>query len=547
MQLRSGPILAVILLAAASTAHAAVLHVPAQYPTIQDGVDAAQAGDSVMVAAGTFSDLVQPPGTDTTKCVVAMKPDISLIGAGIGQTFIDPDSLGRGIYCQEVPTGHIEGFTITRAFAEAFGAAIYCLQGSSPTISDCELTGCGDGGLICNFGSSPEVIDCLINGNSGKQGGGVECQNNSGPTLRRCVITGNEAPLGGGFYIRGGTALLEDCQINDNQLNTSAGSGGGLDIDTAEVTLRRCEVHGNVSSGIGGGIGLNNATLIIEDSTVLDNSATGGSGNGGGIYAEFADVVMERCAVAGNSCPGNNAEGGGLYLFFALGPGSSIRNSTIADNATHVGGVGAGIYAYDANPLIENTIIAFNQNGKGLHCEGSSAFSVECSDLFGNSGGDLICGSDLGGNFSADPLFCDLANLDLTLHVDSPCLDNQHPGGVPCGQIGAYGLGTCDGIGVPEEEHAVQPPVRLIAAPNPFGRSTTIQFGLASAARVWLAIYDVGGRTIRVLEDRVLEAGLHERVWDGRDAAGQAMPSGIYFYQLGGDLRQTAGRIVLTR
>ncbi|MFB3907751.1 MAG: hypothetical protein ACE15D_05030 [Candidatus Eisenbacteria bacterium] len=72
---------------------------------------------------------------------------------------------------------------------------------------------------------------------------------------------------------------------------------------------------------------------------------------------------------------------------------------------------------------------------RGWYCY--EAASVQCCDSYGNSGGDGLCGIDLGGNFSADPLFCDAPNGDYTLDWASPCLPGNHPDGVDCGLIGA--------------------------------------------------------------------------------------------------------------
>ncbi|MDD3643464.1 MAG: T9SS type A sorting domain-containing protein [Candidatus Krumholzibacteria bacterium] len=72
----------------------------------------------------------------------------------------------------------------------------------------------------------------------------------------------------------------------------------------------------------------------------------------------------------------------------------------------------------------------------------------------------------------------------------------------------------------------------LEASPNPFNPSTTIRFELASPGRVTLAVYDVGGRLVRVLVDRTMSAGRHEAMWDGRGAGGAFAASGVYFYRL---------------
>ncbi len=68
--------------------------------------------------------------------------------------------------------------------------------------------------------------------------------------------------------------------------------------------------------------------------------------------------------------------------------------------------------------------------------------------------------------------------------------------------------------------------------PNPFNPSTTIQYAIPSNCRVMLAVYDILGRKVTVLEDRVLPAGIHTAVWDGRNEAGLLAGSGVYLYRL---------------
>jgi hypothetical protein len=79
-----------------------------------------------------------------------------------------------------------------------------------------------------------------------------------------------------------------------------------------------------------------------------------------------------------------------------------------------------------------------------VHCGGTSAITLTCSDLYGNAGGNWTdCIADqLGqnGNIFADPLFCDVAADNFTLSSNSPCAPDNSNG---CGLIGAQDVG-CD-------------------------------------------------------------------------------------------------------
>ncbi len=68
--------------------------------------------------------------------------------------------------------------------------------------------------------------------------------------------------------------------------------------------------------------------------------------------------------------------------------------------------------------------------------------------------------------------------------------------------------------------------------PNPFNPSTRIPFTTPSEGPVRIAIYDTRGSLVRVLVDKSFPAGHHGAVWDGRDAKGSPVSSGIYLCRL---------------
>ena len=68
--------------------------------------------------------------------------------------------------------------------------------------------------------------------------------------------------------------------------------------------------------------------------------------------------------------------------------------------------------------------------------------------------------------------------------------------------------------------------------PNPFNPSTVIKYGLPKDGDVEIAIYNVTGQRVRLLVSTEMKAGMHEVSWDGRNDAGNSLPSGIYFYRM---------------
>lgn len=68
--------------------------------------------------------------------------------------------------------------------------------------------------------------------------------------------------------------------------------------------------------------------------------------------------------------------------------------------------------------------------------------------------------------------------------------------------------------------------------PNPFNPSTTIEYQIAEAGQVRLAIYNLLGQEVRVLLNARTEAGHYTATWDGKDELGRQVASGIYLYRL---------------
>jgi len=99
----------------------------------------------------------------------------------------------------------------------------------------------------------------------------------------------------------------------------------------------------------------------------------------------------------------------------------------------------------------------------------------------------------------------------------------------------------------------VQPAARAISlaavvVPNPFNPEAVIAFTTSPQGACHLRIYDSAGRLVRsLLEEMNLPAGRHEVRFNGRDAAGRKVASGVYFYNLEAPNGSTRGRMVLMK
>ncbi len=70
-----------------------------------------------------------------------------------------------------------------------------------------------------------------------------------------------------------------------------------------------------------------------------------------------------------------------------------------------------------------------------------------------------------------------------------------------------------------------------------------VRFSVAKAGRVQVSIYDVTGRKVRNLSDRVFPAGEHSIQWDGTDDGGSKVARGVYFVR--SSVQKDAGRIIV--
>jgi hypothetical protein len=72
----------------------------------------------------------------------------------------------------------------------------------------------------------------------------------------------------------------------------------------------------------------------------------------------------------------------------------------------------------------------------------------------------------------------------------------------------------------------------LCVHPNPLSSETTIQYGLREPGKISLKVYNLLGQEVRMLVDEHQGAGIHTRIWDGRDDAGRRVSAGPYFLRL---------------
>jgi hypothetical protein len=83
--------------------------------------------------------------------------------------------------------------------------------------------------------------------------------------------------------------------------------------------------------------------------------------------------------------------------------------------------------------------------------------------------------------------------------------------------------------------------------PNPFRGGTTIAFGLPRPSDVSIEIYNVAGRKVATVLDDAMPIGWHSASWDGRDASGNEVSAGMYFYRIEAGDKTATKKMILVR
>jgi len=369
-----------MIVMATSPTLAVTNNVPAEFGSIQVGLNASAPGDTVLVQPGTyFENIVWPQVSG-----------IKLIAAGdTSDTFIDASQDGRVITITSEglidTTTLIQGFTIRNGSIDDDGGGIYCYL-SSPTISNCAITG-----------------------NSAYSGGGIYCSLSSSPSISNSIISENstaEYGSGGGIYCFQSNPTISNCMINDNTVGLHA-NGGGTYCYHSNPTIINSSISGN-SASRGGGIYAGGSSLSISHCVITGNTTTSG---GGGIYYTASNDTISNCTISGNSA--GNGIGGGIKCTSFSGP--TIINCTITDN------IGDGIRVGTSLPRIKYCDF-YNNSGGNFN---GVTINPDLGVIVGINANNDSC--DVFYNICLDPMYIDMDNGDFHLQEGSPCIDVGNP------------------------------------------------------------------------------------------------------------------------
>lgn len=258
------------------------------FDAIQEAIDSALPGDTVIVLPGTYvgngnRDLDFKGKAITVRSTNPHDPTV------VAETVIDCNGTeadphqGFQFHSYETPLSVLEGLTITGGYYEQ-GGGIYCGDCASPTVTRCTFnSNWGSlGGGMYNENGSPKVIDCTFSGNSADAGGGMynlADKPGCNPVVANCIFYGNTGDKnGGGMYNFGHTSpTLTNCVFIEN-IVFSGGGGAIRNNEGGSPALTNCIFAKNLAETFGGGIrNSNSSNLTLTNCTFSANSASDGN------------------------------------------------------------------------------------------------------------------------------------------------------------------------------------------------------------------------------------------------------------------------------
>jgi CSLREA domain-containing protein len=409
------------------------------FSVIQDAVDAAAWGDTIQVAADTYSQINNYGGLAQ---ILYLDKSITIQG-GYTTTFtappdpianptiLDAQGAGRVVYMSnEGAAPVLEGLVMTGGDATGLGGTPY---------------GDDAGGGLYLWGGATVISDCVITGNYAPQdGGGIYMRMFSQAQLIRNEISQNQANYGGGIYIWYSYPRVAENRI---AMNSANGSGGGIWLGVySQATFDHNLFLGNEGLGTGnegaGGMLGERCTLQLDGNIFRENSVGGG---GSGLTLIRCDATLTNNIFADNQV---NDAGGNLCL---TGANAVLYHNTFAGTS---GGTPSGIYLathweprYSQATLV-NTIIVSETTG--IYAESGNTADLEAT-LWGS--GAWANDADWGGpgsivtgtvNLWGDPIFIDPQSGDYHIAASSQAVDAGIDAGVQTdidGQARPNGLG----------------------------------------------------------------------------------------------------------
>jgi parallel beta-helix repeat protein len=358
-----------------SAVYGNIITVPGDQATIQAGIDAATAGDTVLVDPGTYDEGIDFSGKNiVVGSLYLTTGDTSYISI----TSIEGSNTSWKVLFMngENQDAKLIGFTIKGGTQPG----IRCANGSSPTLNHLKVIN-NTTGIWCATNSNPTLENLTISANTDV---GLHIEDHSSPTVRNVMVSNNQK--------RGIVCNEYSHPLIEN--STISGNGGGISI-------------------------MERSNPLLRNIKIINNTA----GSAAGVYIYFySEPRFENVLIANNTATATSGTiGGGGVGMSSSSP--VFVNVTIVDN--HANEYGGGISAMISHPVLINSIV-WNNSSSGVPeiCSFSySTLKIAYSNIKGREAGIT---TKFGGTYAlledvinSDPVF----DVGYSLQSNSPCID----------------------------------------------------------------------------------------------------------------------------
>jgi len=364
---------------------AGIIRVPQDQPTIQDGINAAVSGDTVLVADNTYYENINFNG----KAIIVAS-----------YMLMDNDSTHRDntIIDGSQPANPNIGSVVSFVSGEDTNSVIYgfTITGGTGTLYNSNNR--IGGGIYYKYSGASiihnKIVFNSVNHNQDCYGGGIGTltglhdlhqiviKNN---IIESNTITAGHASRGGGISIIAGKIIGNRIRFNSCYATTSNAAGGAI-TNYCDTTFHR--------------------TLVIIDSNIITHNlvnSTQANGIGGGVDIQMSNVHLTSNLISHNNISGIYPSGCGIRIIFSREI-SIVKDNIISHNSYINGSCwGGGVDAYqtigltiEGNRFINNVTYTGGGGVSDMYTEGSvisgnEFIDNESQNIFGAGGGAIVC------------------------------------------------------------------------------------------------------------------------------------------------------------